>query len=1533
MGGGRLAHGNPHNNYYYDKLIVAPPPSASSQSRGPAQAGGFPGNNVGENQPLHARLAQQPLENQQPPLSTSLQPPNPLQHQLSVDSIASSSSSFSTVSQSGSADVPPDSPGSKDAGKRKRTTKACDTCNKRKVKCDGALPACSQCFSHQLECTYSREAKKRGPKQGVPREPKKGNGAPSQSDQSAQFDGSGTEGPADAVRPRSQSKKAKLSSVSSSWNDVSTSAHAVDTVWQSMESVPSPSSILWPPNQQQQQQQYIQSPSTLQLPPHQQSQHQQIQNSLSQEKSFLSSFLGSPLMPNGPTSGLGLESALEFDSQFVNAIGIVGDQGFGSSFGGGGGDIAGVANGGIAGMAGMAGANSVGLFDGTGGDIFADADIWAIIDQDFEMQLSNAAGMVGGAVGSSSAAAGSGRNPTSNSIAEGLGAASDLGAITGGSGGGNLTSASANLSTSVFSSTNSELEAGAILPGLASGGATGQPPSSSSAKRRRSSSNAGGSGGKHRTAPLSLSDMPNPFGAGLPFDFTDVAAADAPFLEDSPPSNSEAATGVSVPSEPAQQKIRTSSSTAVAAMALDPPPPAAKHDTSNNSSPLTSLTYPAVTSKVRGTAPRPSDSPSSSSSSSASATPKVALTSVAFNPAFQTTPDQAVVTIPSLTSPITQADQSHAALMAVVSAHQAEEQMKHSARNPSTTSVQTTVATARRTSLSFPSSVTPSPQINSNSATLTPTPTPTTGPTLTVGTGDIPLDAIEELLDLYFLYANPTLAYIVHEEKFRCGGVVPPGWASEIEKSVSEGARWDGRGRRRKLRLQKQQQQRGQWGAAVGQDSGGTSYSTSSSTGFVDDNTAGNTGPSKQRRSAGSGGERSPLLVYSMCAIAARFSQHPAIAVNASQMYNAGDVFYSKARILVSKAIDIPSLDTIAALIMLVAYASGSGRASASWMYSGLAIRMAQSLKLDLDPDYPEIYLIFGPMTAHEKDLRRRLWWSCFIMDRYCASAADRSMLILERDVRVRCMFRPELWDASWPGLDGKGGFGVVPKASKTSKASDGLEGSRSASGHSSISSNDGEEDQSTPNPDSAALTRAPTLGGNSMDNSIVPFFATGETELYGTAVFGTPEWDDPSVNPPNLMRDYVVLAQLYGRVMEYTGSIRAQASAAVGPHPMLGYGNHSLPQGASSTSSSGRPGGAGISHSGVGGRPPAYPNPGSADEDDPILEAIEADLRTWIEALPERYRRPRPFCTAEVAAAEASARRRQRAVRRRRMWKASGADHSSPANGEGDLDTSSEPRGRSTGAGYGAGTMDEDDKNRESSTASPSMRRDGNNGDGVDGGDEDSDTDLRSGTTLLPIDPLGDSYPALPWQVAFIHLLFHTTLIMLHRPRMMAGLQAQLRPPSGAAGGAPQPPQPYRPTRSFLISLHSAISACNIISVVLDANPSFYWFTPFIAFCVFQTSLMHVVAAQTLGSGGSSGVDGSGGSSGGAEARRRVGVHLQALRRISKHWLQGVRLANLLEGLFQTVGGKAGGPGVGGGVGGAGGGGHGKGDGQGVSA
>ncbi|PKK73400.1 hypothetical protein RhiirC2_695016, partial [Rhizophagus irregularis] len=50
--------------------------------------------------------------------------------------------------------------------KRQRVSKACDSCRRKKVKCDGIQPTCGNCSAFNLECTYNDTTKKRGPPKG-----------------------------------------------------------------------------------------------------------------------------------------------------------------------------------------------------------------------------------------------------------------------------------------------------------------------------------------------------------------------------------------------------------------------------------------------------------------------------------------------------------------------------------------------------------------------------------------------------------------------------------------------------------------------------------------------------------------------------------------------------------------------------------------------------------------------------------------------------------------------------------------------------------------------------------------------------------------------------------------------------------------------------------------------------------------------------------------------------------------------------------------------------------------------------------------------------------------------------------------------------------------------------------------------------------------------------------------------------------------------------------------------------------------------
>lgn len=54
--------------------------------------------------------------------------------------------------------------GENEPRERKRISRACDQCNKRKVRCDAGYPSCLTCRGSQAICSYRRDFKKRGPK-------------------------------------------------------------------------------------------------------------------------------------------------------------------------------------------------------------------------------------------------------------------------------------------------------------------------------------------------------------------------------------------------------------------------------------------------------------------------------------------------------------------------------------------------------------------------------------------------------------------------------------------------------------------------------------------------------------------------------------------------------------------------------------------------------------------------------------------------------------------------------------------------------------------------------------------------------------------------------------------------------------------------------------------------------------------------------------------------------------------------------------------------------------------------------------------------------------------------------------------------------------------------------------------------------------------------------------------------------------------------------------------------------------------------
>ncbi|KAK9459093.1 fungal-specific transcription factor domain-containing protein [Lipomyces oligophaga] len=53
------------------------------------------------------------------------------------------------------------------SSKRRRIARACDWCRKKKIKCDGKLPACANCLNYKTECIFTYTEKKRNPPKNV----------------------------------------------------------------------------------------------------------------------------------------------------------------------------------------------------------------------------------------------------------------------------------------------------------------------------------------------------------------------------------------------------------------------------------------------------------------------------------------------------------------------------------------------------------------------------------------------------------------------------------------------------------------------------------------------------------------------------------------------------------------------------------------------------------------------------------------------------------------------------------------------------------------------------------------------------------------------------------------------------------------------------------------------------------------------------------------------------------------------------------------------------------------------------------------------------------------------------------------------------------------------------------------------------------------------------------------------------------------------------------------------------------------------
>ena len=145
------------------------------------------------------------------------------------------------------------------------------------------------------------------------------------------------------------------------------------------------------------------------------------------------------------------------------------------------------------------------------------------------------------------------------------------------------------------------------------------------------------------------------------------------------------------------------------------------------------------------------------------------------------------------------------------------------------------------------------------------------------------------------------------------------------------------------------------------------------------------------------------MIVLAVCAVAARFSTHPQI--NSEPAYLRGEDWDAPASKIVLKRFDEPNIAILTATLILGLHEFGTCKGGSSWMFAGMATRMAHALQLHRELDHDPLGKENGKkneLSFTDREIRRRTMWACFMMDRFTASGTERPMYSDEEDIKVQ---------------------------------------------------------------------------------------------------------------------------------------------------------------------------------------------------------------------------------------------------------------------------------------------------------------------------------------------------------------------------------------------------------------------------------------------------------------------------------------------------------------------------------------------------
>ncbi|KAH8910015.1 hypothetical protein BR93DRAFT_447332 [Coniochaeta sp. PMI_546] len=158
-----------------------------------------------------------------------------------------------------------------------------------------------------------------------------------------------------------------------------------------------------------------------------------------------------------------------------------------------------------------------------------------------------------------------------------------------------------------------------------------------------------------------------------------------------------------------------------------------------------------------------------------------------------------------------------------------------------------------------------------------------------------------------------------------------------------------------------------------------------------------------------------PVLVLSVCAVSARFSNHPKL--NSQPNFLRGEEWAAAARDIITKRYEWPNITILTCLLILGLHEFGTCHGGRSWSLGGQAIRMAFALQLHKDLDYDPLRMGGrAQLSFVDREIRRRTMWACFLMDRFNSSGTDRPTFIREETLKIPLPIKEKNFQLDMPG-------------------------------------------------------------------------------------------------------------------------------------------------------------------------------------------------------------------------------------------------------------------------------------------------------------------------------------------------------------------------------------------------------------------------------------------------------------------------------------------------------------------------------------